>query len=205
MADTFFEHRKTPIQADWLNDVNDTVYGLAAPGGAATVGANDGAGGTLFTTVAGFLNRITATGRAVLEAADPAAARTALQVQNYTGAVSGTVGTNVTSMTGGVRTYIATRIGDVVNWSFTLELTLSSTVAGTNTNFKVNLPEASNFSLSTNLIGVGIVSRPGSANNVSSVFISADPTTDQLLGSFAVPTGLTNPVTVNVVCQYRVI
>jgi hypothetical protein len=27
MASTFFEHRKTPIQADWLNDVNDTVYG----------------------------------------------------------------------------------------------------------------------------------------------------------------------------------
>jgi len=26
MADTFFEHRKTPITADWLNDVNDAVY-----------------------------------------------------------------------------------------------------------------------------------------------------------------------------------
>lgn len=26
MASTFFEHRKTPIQADWLNDVNYAVY-----------------------------------------------------------------------------------------------------------------------------------------------------------------------------------
>lgn len=30
MADTFFEHRKTPILADWLNDVNDVVYGLSS-------------------------------------------------------------------------------------------------------------------------------------------------------------------------------
>jgi len=27
MASTFFEHRKTVIEADWLNDVNDHVYG----------------------------------------------------------------------------------------------------------------------------------------------------------------------------------
>ena len=48
MADTTFIDRSTPIVADWLNDVNDTVYGLpstASGKGAALVGALDG--GTL--------------------------------------------------------------------------------------------------------------------------------------------------------------
>lgn len=33
MADTFFEHRKTPIMADWLNDVNYTTYLETVHGG----------------------------------------------------------------------------------------------------------------------------------------------------------------------------
>ena len=61
MADTTFIDRSTPIVADWLNDVNDTVYGLpstASGKGAALVGSEDAGGYYTGTTAEAQLQEI---------------------------------------------------------------------------------------------------------------------------------------------------
>lgn len=54
---TRFQDRdpNTPITAEFLNQVDDLVVGLPLDTGAALVGADDDAGGSLYTTVAGFI------------------------------------------------------------------------------------------------------------------------------------------------------
>ena len=68
MADTTFIDRSTPIVADWLNDVNDTVYGLpstASGKGTALIGSEDAGGWYQATTAEGQLQEIAALGPAL--------------------------------------------------------------------------------------------------------------------------------------------
>jgi hypothetical protein len=55
MATTNFIDKQTVIQADWLNDVDATVYGLPAAGGAGLVGYLPAGTGAVATTVQGKL------------------------------------------------------------------------------------------------------------------------------------------------------
>jgi hypothetical protein len=57
MATTNFIEKQTVIQADWLNDVDATVYGLAAAGGAGMVGHIAAEDGSIATTVQAALRK----------------------------------------------------------------------------------------------------------------------------------------------------
>lgn len=137
----------------------------------------------------------------LLDDADGAAARSTLGLSSGSGLLNITYGAN-TSTASNERSYLYSMVGNIVTLSFRIDISLLSTVAGTDSNFFFELPVSSNLTFGkADVIGACFVSN-NNVNTVGAVFLSGNTLTERMIVEFDVPTGIQSPCTVIGTCQY---